>query len=213
MSARPPPLDQSPEKAALRDRMRKLRAGVHALEAASAARAVRDRFLAQIEVPQNAVVAAYSAFGDEIDPLPLLEALAAKGVALALPVVEAKAAPLVFRAWMPGAPLVPHRFGMAEPSRDAPAVVPDIVVAPLLAFDRQGYRLGYGGGYYDRTLAGLRKRGRVLAVGIGYAMQETPNVPRAPHDLPLDWIVTERAAFAPFAADARADHWLSWKGF
>lgn len=193
--------------------MRGLRAGVHALEATSAARAVRDRFLAQIEVPQNAIVAAYAAFGGELDPLPLLEALAAKGVALALPVVEAKAAPLVFRAWEPGAPLVQHRFGMAEPPRDAPAVVPDIVVVPLLAFDRQGYRLGYGGGYYDRTLAALRKRGRVLAVGVGFAVQEMPSVPRGPHDVPLDWIVTERASFAPLAADARADHWLSWKGF
>ncbi len=193
--------------------MRALRARVHALEAASAACALRDRFLAQIEVPQNAVVAAYAAFGGELDPLPLLEALAAKGVALALPVVEARSAPLVFRAWVPGAPLVRHRFGMAEPSRAAPAVVPDIVVAPLLAFDRQGYRLGYGGGYYDRTLAALRKRGRVLAVGVGFALQESAHVPRAPHDAPLDWIVTERAAFAPLAADARADHWLSWKGF
>ena len=213
MNARPPPLLQSPEKAALRAPMRNARARVHALEAASAARALRDRFLAQIEVPQNAIVAAYAAFGGELDPLPLLEALAAKGVALALPVVEAKAAPLVFRSWEPGAPLVPHRFGMAEPSRDALAVVPDIVVVPLLAFDRKGYRLGYGGGYYDRTLAGLRKRGRVLAVGIGFASQEMPNVPRDPHDLPLDWIVTERAAFAPLGADARADHWMSWKGF
>ncbi|MCA3260933.1 MAG: 5-formyltetrahydrofolate cyclo-ligase [Telmatospirillum sp.] len=193
--------------------MRAARARIHALEATSAARAVRDRFLAQIDVPQNAVVAAYAAFGGELDPLPLLEALAAKGVALALPVVEAKAAPLVFRAWEPGTPLVQHRFGMAEPPRDAPALVPDIVVAPLLAFDRQGYRLGYGGGYYDRTLAALRKRGRVLAVGIGFALQEMPNVPRAPHDVPLDWIVTERAALAPLAADARADHWMSWKGF
>ena len=213
MSARPPPLVQSPEKAALRAKMRDLRAGVHALEATSAALALRDRFLAQIEVPQNAVVAAYAAFGGEIDPLPLLEALGARGVRLALPVVEAKAAPLVFRAWQPGAPLVPHRFGMAEPARAAPAVVPDIVVVPLLAFDRQGYRLGYGGGYYDRTLATLRKRGRVLAVGIGFAVQEMPSVPRASHDAPLDWIVTERASFAPLAADARADHWMSWKGF
>ena len=213
MSARPSPLVQSPEKDALRARMRAARAGVHAIEAASAARAARDRFLAGIEVPQNAVVAAYAAFGGEIDPLPLLEALAAKGVALALPVVEAKAAPLVFRAWMPGDQLVQHRFGMAEPPREAPALVPDIVVVPLLAFDRQGQRLGYGGGYYDRTLAALRKRGRVLAVGIGFALQEMPSVPRAAHDVPLDWIVTERAAFAPLAADARADHWLSWKGF
>ena len=193
--------------------MRAVRANVHALEATSAARALRDRFLAQIEVPQNAVVAAYAAFGGEIDPLPLLDALAAKGVKLALPVVEAKAAPLVFRAWEPGAPLVPHRFGMAEPSRDAPTLVPDIVVVPLLAFDRQGYRLGYGGGYYDRTLAALRKRGRVLAVGVGFALQETASVPRASHDMPLDWIVTERAAFASLATDARADHWMSWKGF
>ena len=193
--------------------MRKLRESVHALEATSAARALRDRFLGAIEVPQNAIVAAYAAFGGELDPLPLLEALAAKRVKLALPVVEAKAAPLVFRAWEFGAPLVAHRFGMAEPSRDAPAVVPDIVVVPLLAFDRQGYRLGYGGGYYDRTLAALRKRGRVLAVGVGFTVQELPSVPRAPHDVPLDWIVTERVSFAPLAADARADHWMSWKGF
>jgi 5-formyltetrahydrofolate cyclo-ligase len=135
------------------------------------------------------IVAATWPLGSEADLRPALAALAARGVACALPVV--------FRAWSPGLDLVPGRYGVAVPPATAPVVVPDIVLVPLLAFDRHGARLGYGGGFYDRTLADLRARPRpVLAAGVGFAFQEVAAVPRDDRDQPLDWLVTENGAVA-----------------
>ncbi len=117
------------------------------------------------------------------------------GAALALPVVAAKKAPLVFRRYAPGDALIIGAYGVKTPDENAEEVVPSIVVTPLLAFTRKGGRLGYGGGYYDRTLADLRKTSAVLAIGYGYGAQEVDALPLSPLDQPLDWIVTERKAF------------------
>jgi 5-formyltetrahydrofolate cyclo-ligase len=100
----------------------------------------------------------------------------------------------VFRAWSPGDDLEPAAFNTQIPSADKPELTPGVVLAPLLAFDRRGYRLGYGGGFYDRTLDFLRNFGEVLAIGLAYAGQEVPVVPHDPNDKRLDWIVTEAAA-------------------
>ncbi len=119
-----------------------------------------------------------------------------------LPVVLGDEQPLDMRLWEQGAPLYPSGFGTLAPSEIAPRVEPDIVVMPLLGFDAKGTRLGYGGGYYDRTLAAMKKR--PLLVGYAFAAQELPSIPREPHDRPLDLIVTEAGVrrFAP--ADAAA---------
>ena len=97
------------------------------------------------------------------------------------------------RAGVPAAgdPPRTNAFGIQEPPGDAPAFAPAAVLVPVLAFDAEGFRLGYGGGYYDRTLAELRNRGDVLAIGIAYAGQETEPLPREPHDQKLDMVVTE----------------------
>ena len=145
------------------------------------------------------VVSAYRPFRSEIDPTPALEALIAAGVTVAAPVVVAKAHPLIFRAWAPGDPVERDGFGVETPLGGA-EVTPDVVIAPLLLFDRAGYRLGYGGGFYDRTLALLRDRGRCAAIGFAFAAQETPSVPRNPLDARLDAIVTERETILPEAA-------------
>jgi 5-formyltetrahydrofolate cyclo-ligase len=108
-----------------------------------------------------------------------------------LPVVIAKNEPLLFRLWRPGMPLEVGRFGTLHPPNDSPLLTPDLVLVPLLAFDRHGDRLGYGGGYYDRTLAALRIERSSRAVGLAYAAQELPELPHQPHDQRLDWIVTE----------------------
>lgn len=145
--------------------------------------------------PADIVISGYWPIGDEIDPRPLLDSLAARGHPLALPVVGAPDAPLVFRAWSKDDTLMPGPFATRTPGDDAPEVTPRVVIAPLLAFDAAGYRLGYGGGYYDRTLAGLRRGpGAVLAVGVAYRDQQVDAVPRAPYDERLDWVVTETAA-------------------
>jgi 5-formyltetrahydrofolate cyclo-ligase len=150
--------------------------------------------LATIPFAAGAVVSAYLPIDDELDPLPLLRAALDRGHAACVPVVQAKAQPLRFRDWAPDTPLVAGAFGVSVPPESAPERVPDVLFVPLLGFDRQGFRMGYGAGFYDRTLAGLRARGSILAIGIGYAGQEVDAVPIGPHDQALDWIVTDREA-------------------
>jgi len=142
-------------------------------------------------VPGIEVVAGYMPIRTEIDPLPALEALHARGTAICMPVVEGPARPLVFRRWVPGAAMEAGAFGAAIPA-DRVEMIPDLLVTPLLAFDAEGYRLGYGGGYYDRTLARLRALRRTYAVGYAYEGQKVRQVPREPTDQRLDAVVTDR---------------------
>ena len=173
-------------KARLRREMLARRAGIAAPEAAGAvARVILDG----MPPPPGAVVSGYWPMGDELDPRPLLAALAARGHAVALPVTTRRGQPLRFRQWRPGEPLLPARFGLSEPAPDAPELRPDWLLVPLLAFDRRGHRLGYGAGYYDRTLEALPD---AVALGFAYAGQEVPRVPDGPGDRPLRAVATER---------------------
>jgi 5-formyltetrahydrofolate cyclo-ligase len=160
------------------------------------------RYVDEFELAPGAVVAGYFPFRDEADPRALMTALAERGHPLALPCVES-GKPLVFRAWKMGDAMRtnPMAYNIPEPLASAPAVVPALVLTALLAFDWRGYRLGYGGGYYDRTLALLARaqtppanpsaRAPFQAVGVAYAGQEIPEVPREPHDYRLDAVITE----------------------
>lgn len=145
--------------------------------------------------PPAAVVSAYWPFRSEIDPRPLMQRLAALGCRIALPVTPKKgvAQPLRFHLWTPGTALAPRSFGVHEPGADAEEVRPDLLLVPLLAFDRHGGRLGYGAGHYDRTLEALRETRAVTAIGLAYAAQEVERLPIEAHDQPLDAILTERA--------------------
>ncbi len=179
-------------KEELRAEAKAKRAGIAPEAAAAAARAVRDRVLAAKLVPAGAVVSGFWPIPGEFDPRPLMEALAAAGHRLCLPVVAGRGRPLAFRVWAPGDALERTGFGLSVPRRDAPAATPAFLIVPLLAFDRRGHRLGYGAGYYDRTIAGLRARGeRIFALGVGFASQEIPEVPALPHDERLDAVATE----------------------
>ncbi len=185
-----------PMIATLDDEKRRLRAGAKrrravAAAAEGAAEALRDRLLADLALPEGAVVSAYWPMGSELDPRPLMAALHGRGHPIALPAVAGPERPLVFRAWAPGDLLRPAAFDTREPGADKAELTPGVLLVPLLAFDRAGYRLGYGGGFYDRTLAGLRARGPVLAVGLAYAGQEVAAIPRDANDRRLDWSVTE----------------------
>ncbi|MEO1551476.1 MAG: 5-formyltetrahydrofolate cyclo-ligase, partial [Pseudomonadota bacterium] len=135
-------------------------------------------------------LSAYWPMRSELDPRPALQALHARGWSLCLPVVVGKGQALQFRAWHPGADLVAGAYGAMIPAQDR-ACVPDVVLAPLLAFDAQGYRLGYGGGFYDRTLEALRDQGQVRAYGLAYSAQLVGAVPREATDQPLDGVITE----------------------
>jgi 5-formyltetrahydrofolate cyclo-ligase len=180
-------------KRAMRAEMTARRRG-HAGDQRAAALAGRDRFAAAMEVPSRAIVSGYWPLADEFDPRPILELLHEGGCTIGLPVVLGRGRPLLFRRWLPGMMLVPGSFKVMTPPPESPEVAPDLVLAPMLAFDALGFRLGYGGGFYDRTLAALRERGGVIAVGVAFALQEVPAVPRDATDQPLDWIVTEQAA-------------------
>ncbi|MCC5994949.1 MAG: 5-formyltetrahydrofolate cyclo-ligase [Oceanicaulis sp.] len=172
----------------------KRRAAAHAADP-EAGRRLIEHFPDCLWPPLHSVVAGYHAVRSEIDPAPLMETFWCEQVRLALPCVTGPDEPLIFRAWSPGDALEPGAYGVKAPAPDAPVLTPALILAPLLAFDHQGRRLGYGGGYYDRTLAALRAAGPVTAVGLAYAAQRLKRAPSAAHDMRLDWIVTEHGAF------------------
>ncbi|SDH73418.1 5-formyltetrahydrofolate cyclo-ligase [Roseospirillum parvum] len=153
---------------------------------------LRDVFAATLPVIKDCTVAAYWPIGDEMDVLPLTEYLRSRGCTIGLPAVERPGQPLTFRRWWAPARLIEGPYGTRHPEPDAPTLTPDWLLVPLLAFDRDGWRLGYGGGYYDRSLAGLRAKSPVRTIGIAYAGQEISRVPHDHLDQPLDLIATER---------------------
>src|SRR3982075_1729162 len=157
---------------------------------AAAAQAIAARPF-PMPVPPGAIVSGFMPLKSEINPLPLMRALAEAGAKLALPVVAGKGKPLTMRAFTFGDVLASGVWGIREPKPEAPEVFPDILLVPLLAFDRSGHRIGYGAGYYDMTITALRARKSVAAVGIAFAAQEVAQVPSTPRDARLDLVLTE----------------------
>ncbi len=139
-------------------------------------------------------IGGYWPFRSEMDPRPLMRRLCAAGAALALPCTPPRRSRevLTFRAWRPDDPLAPSAFGVSEPSVRAEALEPDLILVPLLAFDRRGGRLGYGAGHYDRTLRAMRARKALFALGVAFSDQEVDDLPVEAHDEPLDGVLTEQ---------------------
>jgi 5-formyltetrahydrofolate cyclo-ligase len=173
----------------LRRAMRARRRDLAVLNPGAAERAADQ--LPVESLPPFAVVAGYHAVGAELSPWPALRRLQEAGARIVLPVAPQPRAPLLFRAFEPDQPLEPDAAMIPSPTDAAEALTPDLVLAPLIAFDRLGYRLGQGGGYYDRTLAALRSAGRLFVIGLAYAGQEVDRIPIDAHDQPLDAILTE----------------------
>ncbi|OAN45644.1 5-formyltetrahydrofolate cyclo-ligase [Paramagnetospirillum marisnigri] len=185
-------IQTSPDpKMELRRHARVVRADAASRLGVSAGEALADQ-ADGLELAPGAVVAGYWPLADEIDPRPLMRALAARGHPLALPVVVGRETPLEFRSWSPDDPLDAGPHGTRHPPTSAERVTPDVVLVPLLCFDAKGFRLGYGGGYYDRTLAALRRARPVLAVGLAFAAQRVEAVPAEAWDQGLDKIATEQ---------------------
>lgn len=185
-------------KARLRSEMKARRQALSASDDAPEAAARHMMFaLMAADVGPGAVVAVYWPLGHEIDTRPLVDRLETEGYRLALPVVVARDEPLIFRAWVPGEPLLDGHHGVMVPPETAPLVRPDVLVTPLLAFDDRCMRLGYGGGYYDRTLGALRHdgQGAVRAYGYAYHGQHVEQVPVNNDDAHLDGVVTDKAIF------------------
>jgi 5-formyltetrahydrofolate cyclo-ligase len=187
-------LSQAPTqstKAILRKQMIARRDALPAPERAAAAMAIAARPL-PVGVAPGTVVSGFSVLGNEINPVPLMRKFADAGAQLALPVVAGRGEPLIMRAWNFGEPLVPGVWGIRVPTDEAPVVDPDLLIVPLLAFDRRGHRIGYGAGYYDMTLTALRAKKSIVAIGIGFAAQEVDAVPTSPRDARLDLMLTEK---------------------
>jgi 5-formyltetrahydrofolate cyclo-ligase len=150
---------------------------------------ITQSILLQLNTKPSTLLGFYWPFRGEYDPRGITRLLHGQGVSLALPVVMQKAAPLVFRAWRPGARLVPGIWNIPVPA-EGETVLPDMLLVPLVGFDQQAFRLGYGGGYYDRTLAAMPRRPTTIGVGFGLALLST--IHPQPHDIPLDIIITEQ---------------------
>jgi 5-formyltetrahydrofolate cyclo-ligase len=160
----------------------------------AAAQALAKRGL-PIEITPGMVVSGYSPIRNEIDPAPLMRKLAEAGARLALPAVMARGKSLAFRAWSPDDRLMLGPLGIPEPSPAATELIPDVMLVPLAAFDPQGHRIGYGAGHYDFTLEHLRKVKAVIAAGVAFAVQQIKAVPALPHDVALDYVLTEKKVF------------------
>jgi 5-formyltetrahydrofolate cyclo-ligase len=145
-----------------------------------------------VAVPKNAIVSGFSPMKSEINPIPLMRKLYDAGAQLALPVIVGRGKPLIMRAWKFGDPFKAGQWGIREPVAEAPEVHPDILIVPLACFDRRGHRIGFGAGYYDMTIAALRAKKKVVAVGIAFAVQEIEHVPATEYDARLDFMLTER---------------------
>jgi 5-formyltetrahydrofolate cyclo-ligase len=162
----------------------------------AAAASLRDLFLLEAPIRLPAVVSGFWPIRDEIDVRPLMDALLDAGAQLVLPVVQGRGQRLLFRAWRPGEPLEAGVFGTLQPPASSETREPDALLVPMLACDGEGWRLGYGGGFYDRTLADLRSRRSVTAIGVGFDLQLVPEVPHGADDQRLDWLLTDRRACA-----------------
>jgi 5-formyltetrahydrofolate cyclo-ligase len=179
-------------KAALRAEQRRKRSALAARLGAAVPEAVADAIVREFRLPPRGIVSGYWPLEDEFDPRPAMDRLAGLGHPLALPRVQGRGRPLAFHAWEPGDRLLAGPFQVMEPSPDAPAVDPGILLVPLLAFDRTGRRLGYGAGYYDLTFAALAEAGhRPLRCGLALSAQEVGEVPETAGDVRLEAVVTE----------------------
>jgi len=150
-----------------------------------------SRFADDIAALSAGAIGGYLPLRDEADPRTLMERLAEAGRIVAVPCISGRREPLDFYRWSPGVPTIPNAYGIPEPAERTEAIIPTTVLVPLLAFDSHGHRLGYGGGYYDRTLEQLRNDGDVVAIGVAFAEQELQELPRASHDRALDLVLTE----------------------
>lgn len=183
-------------KEQLRTHARGLRAEAARVAGPQAGVRLAARLLAglpELGVDKGQVVSAFWPLAGEVDLRPLIACLDGAGYEVALPVVVQKSAPLIFRRWTPETQMEQGAYGTSHPVATSDQVAPVCVITPLLAFDAKGYRVGYGGGYYDRSLEQLRAKGHVVAVGAGYAGQQVETVPHDDKDQPLNAVVTDSA--------------------
>lgn len=179
------------QKAELRGQALTKRDALSPEDRAVAAEAIAQRAF-PVPFKPGTIVSGFMPLKSELNPIPLLRKLAEAGAKLALPAIAGRGKPLIMRAYAFGDDLARGQWGIREPKPEAAEVAPDILLVPLAAFDRAGQRIGYGAGYYDMTIAALRAKKKVTAVGLAFAAQEIREVPATPRDEALDLVLTER---------------------
>jgi 5-formyltetrahydrofolate cyclo-ligase len=184
-----------PSKSALRQSFMERRLQLLPNDRVSAAEAVSAAFFQNVPLKAETVVAGYWPIKAELDALLLMRALLGKGHKCALPHVTGEGAPLLFRNWDENTPMVTGKYGLTEPANHE-TLLPDIILVPVLAFDATGHRLGYGMGFYDRTLARLKKQKPIRAIGLAYEMQLYNGLPVEANDVKMDMIITDRNVYA-----------------
>jgi 5-formyltetrahydrofolate cyclo-ligase len=187
----PDPAEAKTIKAQLRADALAKREALPAQERLAAAETIAARDF-PLPVSRGMIVSGFSPMKSELNPVPLMRKLSDAGAQLALPVIVKRGQPLIMRAWSFGAPLKSGQWGIREPTPEAQAVDPDILIVPLAAFDRAGHRIGFGAGYYDMTIRALRGKKKITAIGIAFAAQEIERVPATERDERLDLVLTER---------------------
>jgi 5-formyltetrahydrofolate cyclo-ligase len=184
--------DAAPDKQALRRQLRQRRADFCACAEFRCDGLIATLFVAdrvEAHLGDAKIVSGYLSDGQEVDPLPILLQAIDRGLTTALPRVTAKDAPMRFHHWLPGDELVPGPFGLLQPREDAPALHPDLILTPLVGFDRALNRLGQGAGFYDRVFAASPEARRI---GLAWSVQEVPAIPTDPWDVPLHGVATEK---------------------
>ncbi len=184
-------------KASLRKDASLIRKQAYNHDDGSAIFRIQAFFIDNIKLTTNTVISGFLPIGSEIDLRPMLSDLSEDNHIITLPCVAGDNMPLLFRRWQLGDPLIKESFGTMAPADNAIEHIPDILLVPMLAFDEQGYRLGYGGGFYDRSLEKIRSLKKTIAIGIAYGEQQVNHIPRDNHDQPLDMIITDEGIIIP----------------
>jgi len=200
----PPNHHPAHEKTRLRRQMQERRTLLSADERARTTTHITEMTLRTLgHGVQPRLLAGYAPIKGEVDLIPLLEQLREQGIAIALPISDKESRILPFRQWQQTDMLAPDAYGVPAPPPSSPTGVPDLIMVPLLAFDSTGFRLGYGGGYYDATLAHYRTHHPLTRFwGVAYSWQQVDVIPREPHDQPLDGIITEQGFTAFISSPA-----------
>ncbi len=181
-----------PTKSALRQSFLERRLQMLPNDRANASQAIFEAFFKNVQMTNNAIVAGYWPIKAEVDVMLILRELLGKGHRCALPHVASESAPLLFRHWDEKTKMVTGKLGIHEPATGSATLIPDIMLVPLLAFDTKGHRLGYGAGFYDRTIARLKKQKSVRTIGLAYEMQMYGEIPKGENDVKIDMIITDR---------------------
>ena len=192
MSAEPPP-----NKISLRNRYKKIRNDISEQEAIKASKDAGDIFYSKFGKDNSKVISTYFPINKEIDPLYLINKLREAGFSIALPVITSSINSLIFKEWLADDTLIENKnFKTFEPPQNNNTITVDILIIPLLAFDKDKYRLGYGGGFYDKTLAGFKGANhKCITVGYAYEKQYANFIPNEDHDMKLDFIITNKKVY------------------